>query len=159
MEGEERGDWSGEVVLGIAHRLPGFCTAKPSGGNEHLRGAQDGAIVEMDGIGVRKLLQSSHLATSADLDAVFVGRIGEAVHDGFGEVGGGEHAPVSLGLELDPTTLKPGDGVGGIEAVEGAVQALVAAGIVLHQFAWVGAVMGDIAASSAGDTDLGENLF
>ena len=35
----------------------------------------------------------------------------------------------------------------------------MAAGVVFDEFAWVGAVVGDVAASTTGDADFGEDLF
>lgn len=54
--------------------------------------------------------------------------------------------------------LEPGDGVGGLEAVEGSHEVFLPARVALDQLARVVAIVGDITAATAGDADLGEDL-
>ena len=68
-----------------------------------------------------------------DVDAQPLGFAGEAIDDGLGVVGGGEHASVLLRLELDAAKLKPRDRVGGLEGGEGFFQVLAAAWVVLGE--------------------------
>lgn len=114
----------------------------------------------MDGVAiVWEGLEGGDFATVSNFNVVLACGIGEALHDGFGGVSGGEHPPVGFGLEGDAMVVEPGNSVGGVKAVEGAVQATVATGVVLDEFAGVRAVVGDVATAAARDADFGENFF
>ena len=108
---------------------------------------------------IRQGFEGGDFAAGLDFDPVRACCVGEALHDGLRGIGCRKHAPVGFGLEVDAVLVKPSDGVGSVEAMKGAMQAAVSSGIVLDEFAGVGAVVGDVAATAAGDADFGEDLF
>ena len=94
----------------------------------------------------------------ADVDAGAPGGPEQAVRDRGGVVGDGEHAAVRLGLRGHAAGGEPGDGITGLEAVEGAEQFAAAAGVAFHQLGRLEARVGDVAAAAAGDLDLREQV-
>lgn len=96
--------------------------------------------------------------TSQNLYFGFLGRLGQAIDDGLGGVGQGKHATIRFRLKFDPTGLEPIDGLGGAKAGEGADEGATAAGVAGGEFAGVETGVSDIAATSAGETDFGEQV-
>jgi len=86
------------------------------------------------------------------------GRLLKAVNDGLGRVSGREHAAIGFGLEFDASAFEPVDGVGGIPAVEGADERAVASGVLSGELFGVETVVGDIAATTAGNFDFLKEL-
>ena len=160
VKGEEGGNGRREFMLCVANGLACFGTPQASGGDEDVFAFQGASVSEMNAVAVRgECFEGGDFAAGLDLDIVLVRRVGQAVDDRIGGVGRGEDTPVSFRFEADSLLFEPCDGVSGVEAVEGAVQAAVTAGIVLDELAGVGAVMGDVATPSTGDADFGEDFF
>ena len=146
---------------GVAHRVterfePG--QPRPLGaaasGHDHV---VEGLPVEVEpaaGLGFELLDRR----LKSDVHAFAVGFAKEAVDDGLGRVRGGEHAPVVLGFEGDAPGLEPRDRVGRLKRAEALFQLLAAARVVLGQGRGGEAVVGDVAASAAGDFDLGQEF-
>ena len=75
----------------------------------------------------------------------------EAVDDGLRVVGGGEHASVGLGFDRDAALGEPLNRVLWLPAMEGTAQFTGTTWVVGGELGGVEAVVGDVAASAAGD--------
>ena len=94
----------------------------------------------------------------ANVDPESLGLPCEAIDDGLGRICDREHPPVGLGLQLDPTMLKPRHRVLRLEFGEGLFQLFPAPWVVLGQLRRGKAGVGHVAPSSARDFDLGKKL-
>ena len=73
--------------------------------------------------------------------------LGQAVDDGLGGVGGGEHSSIRLGFKFNATRLKPVDRFRWAETCEWSDEGATTAGVAGGQFARIKAGVGDIAAT------------
>ena len=69
-----------------------------------------------------RVLNRGDTIASFPYKAMRAGNLGEAVNDGFRGVSRREHATIGFSFEYDAVLLKPGDGVGGVEARERAAE-------------------------------------
>ena len=158
VEGEERGDgWDDGVAEGFGDR-------QAAGGLVATRG-DDQPVAEQGLARAQRQLQAERgpfdradRGLDADVDAGAPGGAEQAVRDRRGVVGDREHAAIRLGLRGHAAGGEPGDGVAGLEAVEGAEQFAAAAGVAFHQLRRLEAGMGDVATAAAGDLDLREQV-
>ena len=158
MEGEERRDRRDD---GVAER---FRDGEATGG--FVAASRDNDAVELlDSAGAQ--CQSEGLALfdggtdgggEADAHASAGGGGHQAVDNRGGVIGGREHASIFLGLRGHASRREPFDGVAGLEAMEGPEKFAAAAGVFFHQFGWLEARVGDVAAAAARDADLGEQM-
>ena len=124
-----------------------------------MRGGEGPSIGKKDLVVVVVALQGGHFGAGEDFDAEILRSGGETIDDGRRAVGGGKHAAVGLGFEGDPLFLEPSDGVSGIKAGKGAVEAAVPAWVVFDQLARIEAIVSDVAAPSSRDAHFGEYFF
>jgi len=80
----------------------------------------------------------------------------QTFEDGARGIAGREHAPIGLDFEFHAAAFKPGAGVPGLEAGEGAAQGGAPARVMAAEVPGFEAGVGDIAASAAGDSHFGE---
>ena len=160
LKGEEGGDGFAESLAEaeVFDRFAGLATSDPASGDEEFFGS---VVLSERGVNFKAIFDGfdfvSSAASSPD-DAVIAGGIDEAVNDCFRLIGGGKHAAIGLGLELDTMFLEPRDGVCGLETVEGSHEVFHASRVILDKFTRVVTIMGDIAAPPSGDANFCENL-
>ena len=82
----------------------------------------------------------------------------QAFDDGLRDARPRENTQVRLRDERNAARFKPVDCVAGLPAVEGADEFARAARVTPGEFAWVETSASDIAASAAGDANLGERM-
>ena len=82
----------------------------------------------------------------------------QAIDDRRGVIGRWEHASVFFGLRGHAARGKPFNRVAGLEAVESSEELTPAARVFLHQLGWFEAGVGDVASTTTGDADLGEQV-
>ena len=122
VKSEKGGDGWGEFMLDVANSLACFRAAQASCCDEDVGGFQDAAVGEVDRVTVaRESFEGGDFAAGANFDVVIGRGVGEALHDGFRSVGGGEHASIGFCFEGDAMFVEPVHGVAGVEAVEGAM--------------------------------------
>jgi hypothetical protein len=127
-----------------------------AGGHEDAIGAQGLVAFEVDEeaiVGGFDLLDGG---AGKEFDISAAGGVHQAVDDGFGGVAEGEHTAIGFGFELDAFAQVPVDGVLGLKPCECASEGFATTGIVLDEDGGFEAGVGDVAAASARDADLGE---
>ena len=124
-------------------------TADASGCDKEVSGAVEFASVGFDFEAFRNFADVIDAAVGAPSDACVAGGVGEAVDDGLGGVCDREHAAVVFDLKIDSVAFEPSDGIGWLKSVEGADEIFVTAWVICDEFAWVVAVVSDIAPSAS----------
>lgn len=143
----------------------GFYGAGQGGGFEGAGGdtefvcSRGGAVCEGEVEGVFGFCDVLDSGFRAEDDPGVAGGFQEAVDDGLGGVCFREHTAVRLRFERDSSFFKPGDGVEGLEFVEGTAKFAGASGIFFREFGGIEARVGDVAAAATGDFYFGEVVF
>jgi len=158
FESKERGDGFAQAVVKILHWFRGVIAADSASRNEEFFTAIDLAEGGVDFVALLERFNLGGSTAGAPNHSVSAGGVDQAIDDRFRLIGGGEHAPIGLGLERDAALLEPSDGVGGLKMVEGADEVFLTARVILDQFLRVVAIMCDIAAASARDAHLREDF-
>ena len=153
LQGEQGGHGRFDGVAKRRGELPGSGSAATAGGEEQTIANElliaNGKFKLAGGIFHHGL----DGAVEAYAHAGGLGGVDEAVHDGLGGIGDGEHPAVGFGFKFHAPRLEPGNGVARGEFLERREQCFAAARIADDEFAGLEAGMGDVATAAAGDAD------
>ena len=107
---------------------------------------------------IRLWFQPLNAAAGSYLNSQAAGGTQQAVDDGFGRIGGGEHAAIGFGFQRHTPRLEPVDGIDGIEASEQRTNPGVAPRVVGGEFFMVETGVGHVAATAPGDAHFLQHL-
>lgn len=117
IKGEEGGDGGNDAVAeGLGETIAAGMTA---GGQEEAIAVSGFSVTETDAEALGMALDGLDGGLGFESDSGALGGVEEALGDGCGVVGGGEHSPVGFGFEGYALLGKPVDGVLGLEAAKG----------------------------------------
>ena len=142
---------------GIAHGVPerfepgeALAFGAPASGHNH----PIEALAVQGEAALREGSEFLNRGLEADVDAALIRLVEQAINDGLGRVGGGEHASVRLGFEGHASGLEPRHRVGRLKRPQRLFQLFATAGVVFGQGGRGEAMVGDVASSATGDFDL-----